>query len=98
MCSAYYQAMKAFKVEDKIKEPHEEFNNEELRYNHRFNVFQTFNTPPMCQYIQFKEKDYQFTNALTLDKIYMNAQQHFEKAKTYYEDLNEWNSVRIYYF
>ena len=57
MCSAYYQAMRAFKLEDKVKEPSEDFNDEELRYQHRFRAFEVFTTPPLCYYRQFKEKD-----------------------------------------
>ena len=94
MCSAYYQAMRAFKLEDKIKEPNEDFNDEELRYQHRFRVFEVFTTPPICFYKQFKDKDNQFINTVSLDKIYLNSQQHFEQAKNFYEELAGWNSVR----
>ena len=93
MCSAYYQAMRAFKLENKVKEPTEDFNDEELRYNHRFRVFEVFSTPPACNYKQFKQKDNQFINTVPIDKIYLNAQQHFEQAKNSYEELADWNSV-----
>ncbi len=93
MCSAFYQALKGFKLENKIKQPYEEFNDEELRYQHRFSAFQTFTTPPLCYYRQFKEKEDQFIASLTLDRIYLNSQEHFEQAKNCNEELGEWNSV-----
>lgn len=95
MCSAFYQAMRGFKLENKVNEPNEDFNDEELRYQHRFRVFEGFTTPPLCFYKQFKEKDNQFINTVSLDKIYFNSQQHFEQAKNSYEELGDWNSVRL---
>lgn len=83
--SAYYQAMRAFKLEDLIKSPNQEFDCEEFRYSHRFSAFQCFSTPTVCSYYQYKEKDEQFINSFTLNKIYSFAQEHFDLARQAYE-------------
>ena len=44
-------------------------------------------------FLDYKEKDNQFINTVSLDKIYLNSQQHFEQAKNSYEELADWNSV-----
>lgn len=85
MHSAYYQAMRAFKLEEYIKSPNQEFDCEEFRYNHRFGVFQCFNTPTICMYYQYKEKDDHFINTFSLNKIYSFAQEHFDLAKQIYD-------------
>jgi hypothetical protein len=95
MCSAYYQALKGFNSQNKIKNPNEEFNDEELRYEHRLMPFGLFTTPPMCHYRQFKEKDDQFVTIFSQQQMYQSAQDHFEKAKNCYEELGDWNSVSL---
>lgn len=85
MHSAFYQAMRAFQLKDYIKSPNAEFDCEEFRYNHRFSPFQCFNTPTICMYHQYKEKDDQFVNSFELNKIYSFAQEHFDLARQIYE-------------
>jgi hypothetical protein len=95
MCSAYYQALKGFNAQNKIKRPSEEFDDEELRYEHRLVPFELFTTPPMCHYRQFKEKDDQFLSMFSINQMYQSSQEHFEKAKYCYEELGEWNNVSV---
>ena len=87
MHSAYYQALRAFLIEGNIKSPNEEFDCEEFRYNHRFDSFACFNTPTVCMYYQYKEKDEQFVSSFTLNKIYSFAQEHFDLARQAFEKL-----------
>ena len=77
--------MRAFKLQNHIKSPNEEFDCEEFRYNHRFSAFQNFNTPAICLYHQYREKDDHFINSFSVEKIYSFAQEHFELAKTTFE-------------
>ncbi len=77
--------MRAFLLQEYIKPPNDEFDCEEFRYNHRFSMFQSFNTPSMCMYYQYKEKDDQFISTFDLNKIYSFAQEHFDLAKQTYE-------------
>jgi len=92
MCSALYQALRAFKKEGAIKDPSDEFSDEELRYSHRFAPFRLFTTPPICVYRQFADKDAMYLKSVQSDRMFANAQDHFDKAKGYYEELGEWNS------
>ena len=93
MHSAYYQAMRAFRLEEFIKSPNQEFDCEEFRYNHRFSAFQCFNTPAVCLYYQYKEKDEQFINSFALNKIYSFAQEHFDLARQAYEKHSVENNM-----
>lgn len=85
MHSAYYQTMRAFKLQNHIKSPQEEFDCEEYRYTHRFNPFHSFNTPAICLYHQYREKDDHFINSYPVEKIYSFAQDHFDLARSAYE-------------
>jgi N-alpha-acetyltransferase 35, NatC auxiliary subunit len=88
MSRAYYAAMKAFAIEKKICEPSEEFNDEELRFQNRFSPFKAFSN-----YAQFKDRDLQFLHEYNKNpsRIYLSAQELFEKAKNVYEELNDFN-------
>ena len=90
--------MRAFKLQGHIKSPNDEFDCEEFRYNHRFSPFQNFNTPPICLYHQYKEKDENFIRSFSIEKIYSFAQEHFDLARTIYEKYPENQMVIYYYF
>ncbi len=77
--------MRAFLLQEYIKSPSEQFDCEEFRYNHRFSPFQYFNTPSICMYYQYKEKDDQFVSSFDLNKIYSFAQEHFDLARQTFE-------------
>ncbi|XP_041464934.1 N-alpha-acetyltransferase 35, NatC auxiliary subunit-like [Lytechinus variegatus] len=55
LCSGYYKAVMGFRLDSKIKQPNSEFDNEKVRFEHRFNAFATILTPPLVQYDQFCE-------------------------------------------
>lgn len=55
MFGGYYKAVVAFQLCGKLKEPMFKFDNEEVRYSHRFSPFSTVLTPPMVHYAQYKE-------------------------------------------
>ena len=50
-----------------------------------FNPFQSFSTPTICMYHQYKEKDDHFVNSFSIEKIYSFAQEHFDLARATYE-------------
>ena len=85
--------MRAFKLEGIVKSPNEEFDCEEFRYNHRFGAFQSFNTPAVCMYHQYKEKDEEFVNSFGLNKMFSFAQEHFDIARIAYEKYSDYPMV-----
>jgi N-alpha-acetyltransferase 35, NatC auxiliary subunit len=89
--------MRAFKLQSYIKSPNDEFDCEEFRYNHRFSAFQSFNTPSICLYHQYKEKDENFIRSFSIEKIYSFAQEHFDLARTIYEKYPENQMVILIY-
>ena len=54
MCAGYYKLMVAAKQEKKILTPSPQFDNEQVRYEHRFAPFTALLTPPLMPYSQFK--------------------------------------------
>ncbi len=86
--------MRAFRIEELIKSPNQEFDCEEFRYNHRLGAFECFTTPSLCPYYQYKEKDDQFIKSFGLNQIYKFSQEHFELARQSYDKyLNDYASV-----
>ena len=56
MCAGYYKLMVAAKQEKKILLPNPQFDNEVVRYEHRFGAFANLLTPPLMPYSQYKVK------------------------------------------
>ena len=54
MCAGYYKLMVAVKKENKIMTPNPQFDNEQVRYEHRFAAFASLLTPPLMPYSQYK--------------------------------------------
>ena len=54
MCAGYYKLMVAVKKEQKIMTPNPQFDNEQVRYEHRFAAFASLLTPPLMPYSQYK--------------------------------------------
>jgi len=88
MCGGYYKAMVAMDLEGKIRRPRPEFDDERVRYEHRFAPLGQVSTPPLVPYVQFKEMtklelntvdDSKGTQASTL---YATACRHFHQAAT----------------
>lgn len=55
LCLGYYKAANGFMLEGKIKRPAREFDNERVRFEHRFGAFTSIITPPLVQYDQYYE-------------------------------------------
>ena len=54
MCAGYYKMMVAAKKENKILKPNPQFDNEQVRYEHRFGAFACLLTPPLMPFQQYK--------------------------------------------
>ena len=55
MVTSFSQAMVAMDLEGKIRRPRTEFDDERVRYEHRFAPLGQVSTPPLVPYVQFKE-------------------------------------------
>lgn len=77
-----------------VKSANEMFDCEEFRYNHRFGAFQFFNTPPLYNYYEFKDKDDHLLNNFNSNKLYAFSQEHFETARQTFEKYSEFQTVR----
>uniref|UniRef100_A0A0L8HPX5 Protein MAK10 homolog n=2 Tax=Octopus bimaculoides TaxID=37653 RepID=A0A0L8HPX5_OCTBM len=78
-----------FQLDGRMKKSKFEFDNEEIRYSHRFAPFVHFVTPPMVHYSRYKEMNdlskYNYERAST--EMYGLACKQFHQAKTFYENI-----------
>lgn len=85
----YHKALMGFQLDGRMKQAKFEFDNEEVRYSHRFAPFVHFVTPPMVHYSRYKEMNdpakYNYERAST--EMYGLACKHFHQAKTFYENI-----------
>ncbi|XP_069688455.1 N-alpha-acetyltransferase 35, NatC auxiliary subunit isoform X1 [Periplaneta americana] len=89
LCGGFYKAMVGFRLDGKIKLPHTEFDNEQVRYEHRFAPFASLLTPPPMQYAEFRD----MTSLLRYEQppssasLYLGGCQHFHKARSLLETI-----------
>ncbi|XP_048729829.2 N-alpha-acetyltransferase 35, NatC auxiliary subunit-like isoform X3 [Ostrea edulis] len=55
MFGGYYKAVMGFRMDGKMHQPEFQFDNEEVRYSHRFQPFTSVSTPPYIHYAQYKD-------------------------------------------
>ncbi|XP_060805170.1 N-alpha-acetyltransferase 35, NatC auxiliary subunit isoform X1 [Amyelois transitella] len=85
MCGGYHKALVAFKLQGKIRQPQSEFDNEAVRYKHRFGALSVM-TPPQVQYHEFCEltQPLQYENPVIL---YLGGCKHFQQARSFLETI-----------
>ncbi|XP_037968922.2 N-alpha-acetyltransferase 35, NatC auxiliary subunit [Plutella xylostella] len=85
MCGGYYKALVAFKLQGKIKTPLSQFDNEAVRYKHRFSPLAVL-TPPQVHYHEYCEmtQPMQYENPVIL---YMGGCKHFLQARSLLETI-----------
>lgn len=82
----HFQAIIGFQLEDKIKSPYFEFDNEKVRYEHRFLAFNVLMTPPLVQYSEFYENNTRLKET-GVDTLYAAATKLFHQARTVLESI-----------
>ncbi|XP_047117250.1 N-alpha-acetyltransferase 35, NatC auxiliary subunit [Schistocerca piceifrons] len=89
ICGGLYKAMVGFRLDGKIRLPHPEFDNEQVRYEHRFAPFASLLTPPPMQYTEFREMTslQRYEQPPTSTNLYLSGCQHFHKARTILEGI-----------
>ncbi|XP_038208428.1 N-alpha-acetyltransferase 35, NatC auxiliary subunit isoform X1 [Zerene cesonia] len=85
MCGGYYKALVAFKLQGKIRQPQSQFDNEAVRYKHRFAPLSVL-TPPQVHYHEFCEmtQPLQYENPVIL---YFGGCKHFQQARNLLETI-----------
>lgn len=79
--------MIGFQLEDKIRTPYYEFDNEKVRYEHRFLAFSMLMTPPLVQYVDFHEMTTRLKEA-GVDSLYFSASKLYHQARTILETIS----------
>ncbi|KAF4529306.1 hypothetical protein B566_EDAN011400 [Ephemera danica] len=85
MCGGYYKALIGFRLDGKIKLPH--FDNERVRYEHRFAPFANLMTPPPMHYQEFVDMTslQRYKQPPTSAQLYASGCEHFHQARSLLE-------------
>jgi len=86
MCAGYYKLMVAAKQEKKILLPNPQFDNEVVRYEHRFGAFANLLTPPLMPYSQYKEV-LEHTEKASIKALYTASSRDFGQARQILETV-----------
>jgi len=86
MCAGLYKLLVAAKKEDKILVPSAQFDNEAVRYEHRFGAFANLLTPPLMPYSQYKEVS-DHTEKANIKTLYSAASRDFSQARQILETV-----------
>ncbi|KAF2364702.1 NatC N(alpha)-terminal acetyltransferase Mak10 subunit [Trinorchestia longiramus] len=94
LCGGYYKAMVGLREAGKVHLPQQEFDDESVRYQHRFSPFKVVVTPPPVSYHTFITMTdlSNFPQPVTPSSLYHDARNHFFKAKTLLESIQNPNS------
>lgn len=84
MCAGYFKLLVGLKKDKKILIPIESFDNESVRYEHRFAPFNNLLTPPSMPYNQFMEV-YSHTERSDSNNLYLMAARDFGRARQFFE-------------
>lgn len=79
--------MIGFQLEEKIRKPYYEFDNEKVRYEHRFSAFSVLMTPPIVQYSEFYEMTMRLKET-GVDMLYFSASKLYHQARTVLESIS----------
>lgn len=76
--------MAGFTKDDRIPQPLSIFDNERVRFEHRFSPFFGLSTPPPVSYNQFKDCRNYTLNRSSMN-LYLDASNYFHRARTILE-------------
>ncbi|XP_069160912.1 N-alpha-acetyltransferase 35, NatC auxiliary subunit isoform X2 [Procambarus clarkii] len=90
LCGGYYKAMLGLREAGKVKLPLQEFDSEQVRYEHRFLPFSVVMTPPPVHYDQFLSMTdlSNFPQPVSPATLYHDARNHFFKARSLLETIH----------
>jgi hypothetical protein len=78
--------MMGLATDNKIPFPHKEFDNESVRYRHRFSAFNTMRTPSPVHYLQYKSIA-DLSSIQPSANMYAASARNFQQAKTFLEAI-----------
>ena len=84
MCAGYFKLFVGLRKDKKFLIPIESFDNECVRYEHRFAPFNNLLTPPSMPYSQFMEV-YTHTEKSDSTNLYLMAARDFGRARQFFE-------------
>ena len=87
LCAGYFKLLLALKKDGKILVPDKSFDNECVRYQHRFAPFNNLLTPPSMPYSQYYEV-YQLSAHQEPNILYLNAARDFGRARQLFESVS----------
>lgn len=99
LCCFYslLQALAGFLKDSRIPQPLSKFDNEQIRFEHRFAPFSALMTPPPVSYHQFKDyREYTLKNTST--SLYADASNYFHQARTILESISSADSEVTFKF
>jgi len=87
LCWGMHKCFLAFALQGKFLPPQYQFDNEEIRYEHRFSPFQCITAPPYLPYKQYiiMTDNSQFNNH-TPHQLFSSSSRHFDHAKVLLSD------------
>ncbi|XP_068144269.1 N-alpha-acetyltransferase 35, NatC auxiliary subunit homolog isoform X1 [Drosophila tropicalis] len=86
LCGGMYKAMAALTKDGRVRLPMSKFDNEEIRYNRRFQPFVTLTSPPPVSYAEFKNiRDHMMRPSV--EELYSLAAKHFDQARNVLESI-----------
>ncbi|XP_063879718.1 N-alpha-acetyltransferase 35, NatC auxiliary subunit-like isoform X1 [Scylla paramamosain] len=90
LCGGYYKAMLGLREAGKVKLPLQEFDSEQVRYEHRFLPFSVVMTPPPVHYDQFLSMTdlSNFSQPVSPATLFHDARNHFFKARSLLETIH----------
>ncbi|XP_054724414.1 N-alpha-acetyltransferase 35, NatC auxiliary subunit-like [Uloborus diversus] len=93
LCGGCYKAVRGFSLDGKLRRPCVEFDNERVRYEHRFAPFNAVLTPPPVPYSQYKEMTnlMQYGADVTPEDLYLESCKCFHHARTSLETIADPN-------
>lgn len=84
LCGGYYKCLGGLMKDGKIPQPLPMFNNEKMRFEHRFSPFFDLSTPPPMSYMDFKRMELQMLK-ISSAELFSAAAKHFHQTKVIIE-------------
>jgi len=86
MCCGYYKLAVALKSKGKLAAPVEDFDDESVRYDHRFSPFGNLISPPLMPYAQFAEVREHTLRARSPAELFSSAAADFARSRQFFEN------------
>ncbi|XP_055689664.1 N-alpha-acetyltransferase 35, NatC auxiliary subunit homolog [Lutzomyia longipalpis] len=86
VCGGFYKGLTGFVKDGRIQQPAAIFDNEKIRFDHRFAPFACLKTPPMVPYFEFRLMRSHLLK-LSSAELYLAAAKHFHQGRTILESI-----------